>query len=170
MEDTITRLYNATEEAEERYVMTIFVDIQNAFNSLWWLALMAELKQRDCPRNMYLIIKDYLINRVVMMEDSYLIVERQAKRECPQGPVLALKFWNLILEGLLRQLEELLNTQPIAYANDLVILIPGNSRRAVEERGAAAMAFLESCASKNKLTVSERKTVGMLLQGELHHH
>ena len=70
------------------------------------------------------------------------------------------------MDGLLRQLEELPNTQPIAYADDLVILIPGNSRRALEERGAAAMAILGSWASSNKLTVSERKTVGMLLKGE----
>ena len=67
------RLYNVT---EERYVMAIFVDIKSAFDSLWWLALMAELKQRDCPRNLYLIIKDYLTKRVVTMEDSYHIVER----------------------------------------------------------------------------------------------
>ena len=31
------------------------------------------------------------------------------------------------------------------------------------------MAILESCASSNKLTFSERKTVGMLLKGALHH-
>ena len=74
------------------------------------------------------------------------------------------------MNGLLRQLEELTNTQLIAYADDLVILIPGNSRRALEERGAAAMAILGSWASSNKLTVSERKTVGMLLKGALHHH
>ena len=133
MEDAITRLHNVTEEAEDRYVMAIFVDIQSAFNSLWWPALMAELKQRDCPRNLYLIIKDYLTRRVVMMEDGYHIVERQAKRGCPQGSVLGPKFWNLVMDGLLRQLEELPNTQPIAYADELVILIPGNSRRALEE-------------------------------------
>ena len=73
------------------------------------------------------------------------------------------------MDGLLRQLEELPNSQPIAYADDLVILIPGNSRRALEERGAAAMTILESWASSNKLTVSERKAVGMLLKGALHH-
>ena len=43
-EDAITRLYTVTEEAEERYVM-------GAFDSLWWPALIGELKQRDCPRN-----------------------------------------------------------------------------------------------------------------------
>ena len=73
------------------------------------------------------------------------------------------------MDGLLRQLEELPNTQPIAYADDLAIIIPGNSRRALEERGAAAMPILGSWASSNKLTVSERKTVGMLLKGALHH-
>ena len=68
------------------------------------------------------------------------------------------------MDGLLTQLEKHPNTQPIAYADDLVILIHGNNRRAFEERGAAAMAILESWASNNKLTVSERKTVGMLLR------
>ena len=73
-----------------------------------------------------------------MMEDGYHIVEIQAKRGCPQGSVLGPKFWNIVMDDLLRQLEELPNTQPIAYADDLAILIPGNSRRALEERGAAA--------------------------------
>ena len=94
---------------------------------------MAELKQRGCPRNLYLKIKDYLTRRFVMMEDGYHIVERQPKRRCPQGSVLGPKFWNLVMDGLLRQLEELPNIQPIAYADDLVILIPGNSRRALKE-------------------------------------
>ena len=83
---------------------------------------MAELKQRDCPRNLYFIIKDYLTRRVGMMEDGYHIVERQAKRGCPQGSVLGSKFSNLVMDGLLRQLEEFPNTQPIEYADDLVIL------------------------------------------------
>ena len=48
------------------------------------------------------------------------------------------------MDGLLRQLDEFPNTQYIAYANDLVILIPRNSRRALGKRGAAAMAILES--------------------------
>jgi Reverse transcriptase (RNA-dependent DNA polymerase). len=33
-EDAITTLFNFTEEAEERYVMAMFVDIQSAFDSL----------------------------------------------------------------------------------------------------------------------------------------
>jgi len=33
-DDAITRLYTITEEAEERYVMAIFVDIHSAFDSL----------------------------------------------------------------------------------------------------------------------------------------
>ena len=60
IENAITRLYDITEEAEERYMITIFVDIQSAFESMWWPVLMTELKQRDCPHNLYLIIRNYL--------------------------------------------------------------------------------------------------------------
>ena len=84
--------------------------------------------------------------------------------------ILGPKFWNLVMDGLPRQLEEFPNTQSIAYADDPVILIPGKSRRALKERGAVAMAILGSWASNNKLTDSEKKTVGMLLKGALHHH
>jgi Reverse transcriptase (RNA-dependent DNA polymerase). len=101
-------------------------------------------------------------------------VERQAKRGCPQGSVLRSKFWILITDGLLRQLEELPNTQPIVYSDNLVILIPRNSRRTLEERGAVAMAILESWTSSNKLSVSERKIPGSKLhrpvQGALPEH
>ena len=50
------------------------------------------------------------------------------------GDMNSPKFWNLVMDGLLRQLEELPNTQPIAYADDLVILILRNSSRVLEER------------------------------------
>jgi hypothetical protein len=61
------------------------VDIQSSFDSLWWPALLAELKQIDCSRNLYLVIKEYLTRRVVMMEDGYHIVERMPKEDVHKG-------------------------------------------------------------------------------------
>jgi Reverse transcriptase (RNA-dependent DNA polymerase). len=73
--------------------MAIFVVIQSVFDSLWWPALIVEFKKRYCPRNLYLLIKDYLTKSVVIMEEGYHIVERQANRGCSQGSVLGLKKW-----------------------------------------------------------------------------
>ena len=82
MEDAITRLYDIAVEAEERYVIAIFVDIQSAFDSLCWPALVGELKQRDCSRNLYLINRSYLTRRDIMMEDCY----HMPKEDVEMGP------------------------------------------------------------------------------------
>ena len=100
-----------------------------------------------------------------MMEYGYHIVERQAKRGCPEGSILGPNFWNLVMNGLLRQLEEPPNTQPIAYADDLVILIPGNSRRALEERRAAAIEILEKLCIQQQVDCLRKEDSGNAAEG-----
>ena len=41
------------------------------------------------------------------------------------------------------------NTAPIVFADDLVLLIPGNGRRVTKEREIAAMTVLESSATNS---------------------
>ena len=50
------------------------------------------------------------------------------------------------------------NTHPIAYADDLAILISGKSRVELERRGATAIEVVERWASVNKLVISKEKT------------
>ena len=42
------------------------------------------------------------------------------------------KLWNLVMDALLRELTGMENTHPIAYADDLAILISGKSRAELE--------------------------------------
>ena len=54
-------------------------------------------------------------------------VSKWATRGCSQDSVLGPICWNLIFDELLRMLE--IQDRFIAYADDLIILISGNSRR-----------------------------------------
>ena len=56
---------------------------------------------------------------------------------------------------------------PIAYADDLVVIIPGNSRRELEERVADVIRIIERSTARQKLQLSMQKTTGMILQGKL---
>ena len=42
------------------------------------------------------------------------------------------KLWNLVMYGLLNTLQEQKYAYPIAYADDLMVIMAGNSRRELE--------------------------------------
>ena len=58
---------------------------------------------------------------------------------CPQGSVLGPKPWNLVMNDLLEVLDAVPHVHPIAYANDLVIVVPGDSRNQLKHRALAAL-------------------------------
>ena len=71
------------------------------------------------------------------------------------------------MDTLLRELAGMEYTHPIAYADDLAILISGKSRAELERRWATAIEVVERWASVNKLVISKEKTTGLMLQGFL---
>lgn len=63
-EDAIHALTEEVRQGEkEEKVKGIFLDIKGAFDNVWWPAILAELKLRSCPQNLYVLIQDYLNDR-----------------------------------------------------------------------------------------------------------
>lgn len=54
------------------------------------------------------------------------------RRCCPQGSVLGLACWNLMFDGLLRILEKSVENRFVVYADDLVMVMSGNSSKELE--------------------------------------
>lgn len=66
------------------------------------------------------------------------MVVKTLTKGCSQGLVLGSILWNVLFEDLLRMaLGE--GTSLIAYADDVVLLVSGNSRNDLEERGRYAL-------------------------------
>jgi len=60
---------------------------------------------------------------------------KEINRECPQGSILGPILWNTYLDNLLDLLDKEENiTDFAAYADDLCILIAGNSRKELETK------------------------------------
>lgn len=52
--------------------------------------------------------------------------------ECPQGSKLGLRLWNVTAEAALTSTDVIDYTTIVAYADDFVVLVAGNSRTAIQ--------------------------------------
>ena len=83
---------------------------------------------------------------------------RWATRGCPQGAVLGPCAWNIIYDKLLTALEEKFGATFIAYADDLPVVIKGNSRLEIERKGQEVVDLIYNWYTEAQLELSKTKT------------
>ena len=95
-------------------------------------------------------------------------INKIISKGCPQGSIFGPEFWDIIFDPILEILNQNDNVMcAIAYADDLLLLIEGDSRAQLEERGRRAMESLDSWCEEAKLRVATAKTNYMFLKGSL---
>lgn len=62
-EDALHKFMEIQKSQEGKYGLGIFLDISNAFNNLWWPAIIKALKKMKCSRQIVKMIADYLRKR-----------------------------------------------------------------------------------------------------------
>lgn len=165
-EDAIVTLREIVDSATEKYVLAILFDISGAFDNVWWPLVLDNLRRRNCPRNLYLLMQDYLSNRNVKIIESAGEVHKVVSKGCPQGSVLGPCLWNLIFDELINLISTW-GCEPIAYADDLVVLIQGRSRLDLQQKAQDIVIKIESWCLERRLQLSPTKTEMILLKGFL---
>lgn len=163
--ECMTRLMNEIDIAEEKYVATIFLDIKGAFNNLWWPAVIRACNLKKFPKNVIDLIESYLSDRKLLYRSKFNEVEKELSKGCPQGSILGPFIWNLVLDEVL----EMENNQGIslAYADDICVIVKGETRNELMEKGRLTMERIMDWMSKQKLTLSVEKCAWMLMKGTL---
>lgn len=82
--DAIQELLNKFRTSRYQYCLAIFVDIQDAFDHVWWPGVLQILQSGRCPANLYNLIKSYFIKRKVLYVGCQGSVTRKLERRCPQ--------------------------------------------------------------------------------------
>lgn len=165
-EDAIVEMRRMVNRCEDAYAVALLFDISGAFDNVWWPLVLDGLRKRECPKNIFEVMKDYFDDRKVKIVLGNEEVSKQATRGCPQGSVLGPVCWNLMFDELLRKLEDIVPENFVAYADDLLVLLTGDSRRELEEKGQIIVdAILDWCTSA-KLQLSERKTEAIVLKSK----
>ena len=112
------------------------------------------------------MLKSYFDNRRVGLEIGCIKVPKRATRDCLQGSILGPACWNLMFDDLLRSLEESIGNKFVAYADDLLVVIEGDSRLKLEVEGQRVVNnILELCRGA-RLEISESKTETIVLKSD----
>jgi hypothetical protein len=167
-EDAILEFRRLVESGRGRskYVIRVFIDMTGAFDRVWWPGLLSKLGLAGVRGDIFRVLKDYLRGRYVSISSGSWEVVKRVNRGCPQGSILGPQMWKLVVDGLIRRLGETFGV--VAYAAELVILIEGNSRVKLVDRGRVAAGILDGWCGEEKILVSKQKTVTVMLKGAFH--
>ncbi|XP_011706154.1 PREDICTED: uncharacterized protein LOC105461350 [Wasmannia auropunctata] len=164
-EDAIVELRQMVSRAEDGYVVALLFDISRAFDNVWWPLVFQALKERECPRNVFGVLQSFK-DRQVVISSGEIAISKRATRRCPQGSVFGPGGWNLMFDGLLKVLDNVVKDQYIAYADDLLVLVTGSFRREIEVKGQRVVNEISEWCRMAKLQISEQKTEAILLRSK----
>ena len=164
-EDAIVELRRIVDSSENQYAAALLFDM-GAFDNVWWPLVFKSIRERGCPRNIFEVLKSYFDNRRVGLEIGSIKVTKRTSRGCPQGSVLGPACWNLMFDDLLRSLEKSIGNKFVAYADDLLVVVEGDSRLKLEVEGQRVVNHILEWCKGAKLEILERKTEAIVLKSD----
>lgn len=166
VEDAWLHVSSLVSQSTAKYVLGIFVDFKGAFDYLSWDSVLTRLAEVGC-RELGLW-RSYFSDRRACVVGASDVVCRSVARGCPQGSICGPYIWNLMMDTLLRSLSA--SYKLCAYADDLLILVEGQSRAELERKSEEAMRMTSEWGSRVGVEVAFDKTSTMLLKGTLSHN
>jgi hypothetical protein len=122
---------NITTSLQNREIaVAAFLDIEGAFNNTLPDSLHVAAMSRGIEPVVCNWIKAMLGSRLMSSELHGEMVRFRAPRGCPQGGVLSPLLWSLLVDDLLAILS-VWDIDLQAYADDLVIIVKGNSEEMI---------------------------------------
>ena len=143
-------------------IALVSLDVQGAFDAVWWPRILKELRACGCPKNLYELTKSYFTQRTATLSTNSLHLEKEISRGCPQGSCCGPGFWNLQYNSLLN-LQFMTRTKVVAFADDVILAIRGESVRAVENYSNTELSKITLWSKNNKIIFNERKSKVMLV-------
>jgi hypothetical protein len=162
--DLLLELRRHVHTTDSNMTLAVYLDIAGAFDNAWWPLILTRLRDTNCPANLYMLLNDYLRHRLIRHTDYQTDITRQVTMGCPQGSILGPTLWNLLIDSLLTtDLGPHVTT--LAYADDCILLIDGQTRRDVQDRTNTTLEKLTDWGRYNRLHFSGPKTKCTLLKG-----
>jgi hypothetical protein len=164
--DAINRVLDWSAKRPEKYVIGIFLDISGAFDNLWWPALVKDMRELGCPEKLIKLTKSYLHGRTANLWVGDVRSSTVLTRGCPQGSCYGPDLWRYAVNGLLSRTLPL-NTEIIAYADDLALLIASDTIDGIEKDSECVLSFAADWAAEHKLEFSTSKSQALALKGKM---
>ena len=142
-------------------VLSAFLDVDGAFNHTTREAIAIEMEEHTVPGTVARWIDKMLNTRTITANWGSCSITGRVRKGCPQGGVLSPTLWCLVVDSLIR----LLNDAGIyaqAYADDIVILVRDDDEGTLASLMQFALGLVESWCKTVKLGVNPSKVNVML--------
>ena len=167
--DAFLSLRRAIQFSDKKYIIAIFIDIEGAFDNLWWPAILARLVSAGCSTHILKVAKSYFKCRKVLVQNKMKTYSRHMEKGCPQGSIIGPAAWIWTMDVVLNKLTENIPSEYgefVAYADDLAWVMKGDTRSEILTYSERVIEILTWCNS-HKLRISEKKTVAVQFKGSL---
>ncbi|KAL0852573.1 hypothetical protein ABMA27_016991 [Loxostege sticticalis] len=154
--------------AEGKIIVLVSLDIEGAFDSAWWPAIKLRLAETNCPSNIRRLVDSYLEDRRVSVRYAGEEANVETTKGCVQGSIGGPTFWNLLLDPLLKELEER-GDRAQAFADDVVLIFSGHNAIKIQAQANRALGHVQRWGTVNKLKFAPQKTKAMLITRKLKH-
>lgn len=157
----VNTLADRVRNTKAKWVAMVALDIKNAFNSVSWGLIIAELRHRKISDYLVNTIDSYFCNRTIKISKKLSIA---ISAGVPQGSVLGPVLWNVLYDGVL-DLPLTEGATSIAYADDLAVLVEAEDAPELVFRVNESLDRIKEWMEHKNLEIAPQKTEAILLKG-----
>lgn len=88
-----------TRKKKNLVCILVTINIKNAFNSIKWLNILNEVKERKVSDKLMILLRNYLSGRKIAVANLFGTIERYVYMGVPQGLILGLFLCNLVYDS-----------------------------------------------------------------------
>ena len=103
---------------QRKVVIMTSLNVQGAFDAVWWRAILYNLRKLQCPSNLRKLTISYFSDRLAILGAKTYRKERNVTKVCQKGTCCGPGLWNVLYNTLL-DLDISSHTKAIAFADDL---------------------------------------------------
>lgn len=144
------------------YIVLVSLDVKGAFDAAWWPTILNNLREMECPSNLYRLCQDYFKNRTASLSSNEYQTEKQVEKGCPQGSCCGPGLWNVLYNSMLN-LQFTQRTEVIAFADDILIMTKGKSKLDVGNYCNQDLKKIELWANENKINFNDSKSKVLMI-------
>lgn len=100
-EDALVSLKRAIGGTEKKYVVAVFVDIEGAFDNLWWPTILDRVIAVNCSTKLFKIVSNYFKSRKACISTKMGKTQTSMQKGCPQGSIIGPAAWVWCMDMLL---------------------------------------------------------------------
>lgn len=156
-------------QALKLHLMSISLDLKGDFDYLRYPFVLSFSKEHNCPFNIYKLLSEFFQDRTIQHDLVSAPIRHAAGMGCPQGSPLSPLLWNILISGLL-YIHFIHEEHIQAYADDVVIIISGGTRKQLEDIANRTLESVMEWVTSHWLVLNVEKCKCLLVsfQGKFH--